>query len=206
MAYDKRPTTERFSDPITVFDHELAKISNLKARKTVAAMLRVSPAEFWIAPSAYSGRYHDPTEFGQGGQILHTKRVFRSLMVILDSFTEEMNDDEMDDQLCAALIHDVLAGSTGSSDHVSTYRIYFDEHLPENIKKLDWWESICEVASHHMGRWPPTAHKRLYPAWHLEDLGNVHPAKEWLLHLADMQATKNNGMPILKECDYQIRR
>ena len=38
MAWDKRPTTVRFSDPMTVFEHELSKIKDLKARKTVIGM------------------------------------------------------------------------------------------------------------------------------------------------------------------------
>ena len=205
MVDYNQKSKDRFVQPQEVFSHELAKIQDRKARATVIGMLKVAPEEFWFAPSAFSGKYHSPDEFGLGGQVLHTKRVFRSLMVILDAMARELDDDEMDEQLCAALIHDVMAGSTGSSDHVSQYQDYFTKHLAQGIKDLQWWEGICEVASHHMGRWPPNAHKHLYPGWGTPDSDRC-PAYEWLLHLADMQATKNNGMPILKEHDYQIRR
>ena len=202
VNYDQA-SKDRFTDPQVVFRHELSKIHNSKARATVIAMLEAAPEEFWFAPSAFSGKYHSPDEFGMGGQVLHTRRVFRSLMVILDAMIEELNDDEIDEQLCAALIHDTLAGSTGSSDHVSQYDSYYS-CLSQKIKDMDWWEGICDTASHHMGRWPPTAHKRLHPTWHFE--GGVSPGIEWYLHLADMQATKANSMPILKEHDYQLVR
>ena len=194
MVYDKRPSKERFSDPRTVFEHELSKIQNSKARATVIGMLDVAPAEFWFAPSAFSGKYHSPDEFGMGGQVLHTKRVFYQMMVLLDAEAPEFDDNHMDEYLCAALIHDTLAGSTGSSDHVSTIASYYGKHLPENVKSHLWWEGICGVAQYHMGRWTPKA------------LGESEWPDNVLLHYADMVATKSNGLPILKEHDYQIRR
>lgn len=195
---------DRFVQPHEVFNHELAKIRDSTARATVIAMLKAAPEEFWFAPSAFSGKYHSPDEFGLGGQVLHTKRVFRSLMVLCDALARELSDDDMDELLCAALIHDTMAGSTGSSDHVSQYRDYYGEKLSESVKKLNWWEGICDAAEHHMGRWPPNKHPGLYPSWDLT--GEGCPAYEWLVHIADMQATKANGMPILKEFDYSIRR
>ncbi len=193
MAWDSRPTMKRFTDPTTVFEHELAKIKNLKARKTVIGMLAVAPAEFWIAPSAYGGKYHSPDEFGMGGQVLHTKRVFYQLMVLLASRAPLLDDESMDELLCAALIHDTLAGSTGGPDHVSTIVNYYSGKLTENITKHDWWEGICVMAQGHMGRWCPMG---LVPTQ--ED--------EWLIHYADMISTNSNGLPILKEHDYNIRR
>jgi hypothetical protein len=187
-----------------VFDHELFKIRDSKAKATIIAMLKAAPEEFWFAPSAFSGKYHDPIEFNMGGQVLHTKRVFRSLMILIDALAKELNDEEMDELMCAALIHDTLAGSTGSSDHVSQYRDYYGEKLPDGIKDLEWWEGICDTAEHHMGRWSPNNHPDLYPKWYSGDEGGC-PAYDWLVHLADMQATKANGMPILKEADYNIR-
>ena len=192
MVDYNQASKDRFTDPGTVFRHELTKIYDSKARATVIAMLKVAPEEFWYAPSAFSGRNHEPVEFDMGGQVMHTRRVFRSLMVILDGRAEHFGDREMDEMLCAALIHDTLAGSTGSSDHVSTILEYYGANLDESVKGYKWWEGICEVAQHHMGRWSP---KGLKP----------ESEAEWALHEADMQATKNNGMPILKEHDYNIQ-
>jgi len=191
MVDYNQPSKERFTDPTVVFRHELMKIKDPKARKTVIAMLNAAPEEFWFAPSAFSGKYHSPDEFGLGGQCLHTKRVFRSLMVILDARAEYFDDDMMDEVLCAALIHDTLAGSTGSSDHVSGIYNYYNDHLKGVDDK--WWEGICEVAQSHMGRWSP---KTLKP----------ETDSEWALHEADMIATKFNNLSILKEHDYSIRR
>lgn len=193
MVDYNQASKDRFTDPGVVFRHELSKIQNSKARATVIGMLTAAPEEFWFAPSSYTGRWHSPDEFGMGGQPLHTRRVFRALMVILDARTEQFDDDEMDNILCAALIHDTLAGSTGSSDHVSGILDYYADNLSETVKGYLWWEGICDIAMCHMGRWSPKVLKPVSEA-------------EWALHEADMQATKNNGMPILKEHDYQIRR
>ena len=194
MVDYNQKSKDRFVDPNEVFSHELPKIHDLKARKTVIAMLNAAPEEFWFAPSAFSGKYHSPDEFGLGGQVLHTKRVFYQMMVLLCAEAPEFTDKEMDEHMCAALIHDTLAGSTGSNDHVSTIVSYYSSHLPQKILDILWWEGICNVATYHMGRWTPKA------------LGPTEWPDNVLLHYADMIATNSNSLPILKEHDYTIRR
>ena len=193
MVDYSKPSRERFTDPGVVFRHELSKIKDSKARNTAIGMLNAAPEEFWFAPSAFSGKYHSPDEFGMGGQVLHTKRVFRSLMVILDARAEQFDDESMYEVLCSALIHDTLAGSTGGPDHSTPILSYYEKHLPKNVKEYLWWEGICEIAQHHMGRWSP---KGLAP----------NSIVEWALHEADMFATKFDGLQILKEHDYDIGR
>lgn len=201
MAYDERPTKVRFTDYGTVFDHELSKLRDLNVEKAVRLMLKAAPDEFWYGPSSYSGKYHDPSEFGLGGNVMHTKRVFRSLMVIEDAFYQRFEPFDKpayvrDCLLAAALVHDTLQGSTGSSDHVTSFVDYYSTNVildgrdPVKMAVMD----IAEIAQHHMGRWSP---KELVP--------EEHDWVAWALHTADMQATKNNHMPILKEQDYEIR-
>jgi hypothetical protein len=152
-------------------------------------MLEAAPEEFWFAPSSYSGKYHSPDEFGMGGHVVHTKRVFRALMVLLDAEAETFDDTAMDRMLAAALVHDTLAGSTGSSDHVSTLRSYYGERVLIHPDV----EMIADLAEHHMGRWSPPG---LKPG----------ETEEWLIHYADMVATKFDSLQILKDKDYSIRR
>ena len=201
MTYDNRPTKVRFTDYGTVFDHELSKIRDENVMKAVRLMLHAAPEEFWFGPSSYSGKYHDPSEFGFGGNVLHTKRVFRSLMVIEDAFYQRFEALDKpsyvrDCLLAAALVHDTLQGSTGSSDHVSTFMDYYSKHVeldgrdPVKMAVMD----ICEIAQSHMGRWSP---KELVP--------EEHEWVQWALHTADMFATKFDGLQILKEHDYEIR-
>jgi hypothetical protein len=121
-------------------------------------------------------------------------------MVLVDAAYERFEEFEnpaylRDVVLAAALIHDTLAGSTGSSDHVSTLVDYYSEHIdldgrdPVKQTAMD----IAELAESHMGRWSP--YPELVPdTW-----------VRWLLHYADMIATKFNGLDILKEHDYDIR-
>lgn len=194
MVY--KPTMERFSDPNVVFRHELAKIKGTPKR-VVLEMLREAPKEFWIAPSSYSGKYHSPDEFGIGGQVLHTKRVFRALMVLLDAAYEEMADEDRNLCMAAALVHDTLAGSTGSGDHVSTFTAYYMGKIVEcgwkNFTK--WVGPICKIVEQHAGRWTP---EPLVDVEYDEDTVRC----QWLLHYADMIATKFDSIDILKEHDY----
>lgn len=193
MAWNIKPSKDRFSDLNTAFERELSKIKDQNCRKTVVEMLRVAPEEFWFGPSSYSGKYHSADEFGMGGNVLHTRRVFRALMVLLDAAYEKMDDDLRDEAMAAALVHDTLQGSTGSADHVSSFESYYDEHLDEDTKELKWWRGIVNIANHHMGRWSP---ELLRPAG----------ITQWLLHQADMVATKFDHLQILKDKDYNLRK
>lgn len=206
MVNYNQPSKERFADPREVFNHELTKINDMEARQTIVAMLEAAPEEFWFAPSAFSGKYHSPDEFGLGGQVLHTKRVFRVLMVLCDAHIRDLSDEDIDELLCAALLHDTMAGSTGSPDHVSQYASYYADKLSDEIKKLNWWDGIIDAAEHHMGRWPPNKHPGLYPKWYVDPADEVCPGYDWFLHEADIIATKFDGLQILKDKDYSIRR
>ena len=189
-----QPTKDRFSDPTVVFRNELAKIKTTSVKRAVLWMLRKSPEEFWYAPSSYSGRYHSPDEFGIGGQVLHTKRVFYQAMVLSDAAYEEMDTTDRDILYAAALVHDTLAGSTGSGDHVSTFvEYYYDrDYTHELIVSL-----ICQAVEQHAGRWTPEPLKLTSYTEEMEFI-------QTLLHYADMIATKNNSTHILKEKDYPL--
>src|SRR5688572_21542328 len=83
---------------------------------------------FWEIPSVFSEEYNPPDEHTVGGNVLHTKRVFRVCVLLSDSHLLEPM--ERDCLLAAALLHDVTKGVMTDSLPA------FDEFHPYTVDRF----------------------------------------------------------------------
>lgn len=151
---------------------------------------------FWIIPSSFSEDYYPPDEYDVGGNVLHTKRVFRICAILSDSHI--LTSIERDILFAAALLHDVTKGIVTGPDALPIY----DEFHPytvdrfvrqvkaedeirgaENESTMLFLEEehatrILRIIRCHKGIWSPIP--ETYP---LNDL-------EMILYTADTIATK----------------
>ena len=63
---------------------------------------------FWKIPSSFSGHHHPPDEHGEGGNVLHTKRVVRIVKYLAEA--QERDQFETDQLIAAAILHDLTKG------------------------------------------------------------------------------------------------
>jgi 23S rRNA maturation-related 3'-5' exoribonuclease YhaM len=83
---------------------EVGLITDQGIRLFTRALLLEAPESFWEAPSSITKKHHPPDEHGVAGNILHTKRVVRN--VVLLSRAQQRPLLEEDIVIAAALLHD----------------------------------------------------------------------------------------------------
>lgn len=129
--------------------------------------------DFWKIPSSFSGKYHPADEHGEGGNVLHTKRVVRAAKVLGDSYS--LSDEDRDIVYAACILHDVTKGvKNGAEDccrydpmHPYTVGILVQK-MQEHDKKYatenqsstlflseDTVQSILRLVRCHLGPWSP---------------------------------------------------
>lgn len=86
---------------------EIDLIVNESIRSFVRSVLLKADI-FWLIPASFSGKHHPPDEHGEGGNVLHTKRVTRVVRLICES--QERDQFETDMMLAAAILHDLTKG------------------------------------------------------------------------------------------------
>ncbi len=174
---------------------EIAEIEDQSIRLFVRAVLLAVDDHFWSGPSSTSGKYHPPDESGEGGLILHTKRVVRAADFLCSS--QERTSLERDMIIAACILHDITknvkwqdgtlhydsmhpySASTFIRDlrladeenesRVGSTTIYIDDLILYQIIKM----IRC-----HLGPWSPVP----------ETMPTV--TSEWIVHLADNMATQ----------------
>lgn len=83
---------------------EISIIQNPDIRGFVRAIL-YAVDHFWSAPASASVEDHPLDEAAEGGLVLHTKRVIRTVLLLAES--QLRSSEEIDLLLAAALLHDV---------------------------------------------------------------------------------------------------
>ena len=174
---------------------EINYIENDEVKSFVRSVM-LKAKSFWTIPSSFSGKYHPPDEHGEGGNLLHTKRVVRVARSICDSYT--VTSDERDMVMAACLLHDVTKGISSSDDdmfHYDPMHPYTVEALVKKAIEYDKEYStdgssttlfLNEEAVHtilrlvrcHLGPWSPVP--ETYPITYLD----------YIVHLADNIASK----------------
>lgn len=85
---------------------------------------------FWEIPSVFSEVDNPPDEHDIGGQVLHTKRVFRICQLICESYTGILSSTDKDVVLAAALLHGVTKGVLMNGTPT------FDEFYPYTVDRF----------------------------------------------------------------------
>jgi hypothetical protein len=168
-----------------VFESELWLIWDAEIREFIATVLAGAPRYFWTIPSSMSGYNHPLDERGDGGRVLHTKRVVRLASEYGNLFGLSRQDKDI--IIAAALIHDIVVNGTTNEPLPHMWR-HHDVELREYLKT---WrrlegdprrEMIVLACEGHMGRFGSTG-KPPTPG----SLG-------YILHMADATA----AMPFVK--------
>jgi hypothetical protein len=151
---------------------------------------------FWKIPSSFSGKYHPSDEHGEGGNVLHTKRVVRIAWYMSESYS--LSQEEKDIVIAACLLHDLCKGvHQGGSDDcrydpMHPYTVgNFISSCQEKDKKFasesesstlflseDIVQSILRLVRCHLGPWSPIP--ETYPITYLD----------YIVHLSDNIASK----------------
>lgn len=171
---------------------EINTIVDQGVRLFTRAMLLGAPPIFWIMPSSKSGKYHPPDEHGEGGNVLHTKRVVRMVALMCDA--QDREQFERDIAISAAILHDItkfVHREDGESyyDPFHPYtvdKLYNTIRDSESVQELDivvrsttllcdeaYVFEILRAIRCHLGPWSPIP--ETYPTSSLE----------WFIHLAD---------------------
>lgn len=116
---------------------ELDRIENQDIRQFTRAIL-LKATGFWYAPSSHESSYYPPDESMEGGLVLHTQRVFRTIEIL--GVLYALDSLELDKLKSAALLHDVTKVATLSRktkpvfDYMHPYTV---DGLYNMVKKDD---------------------------------------------------------------------
>ncbi len=167
VEYEKPTELKRYS--ASDFEKELLKIPDEEVRMWTKTALENAPDSFWGDPASKSGRYHPIDECAWGGRVIHTKRAFCVMEILVDSERDKLGDCIGSFCLSAILLHDVCSGHTHPED---VYPYYRDKLGQEFVDK---YPIIMNMVKSHMGRWGKQRPRTL---------------EECLVHYADNVASK----------------
>lgn len=123
-------------DKLDRFQIELELISDINIRKLVeSSLLAADP--FWVSPASFAPLDHPKDEYGTEGLMLHTKRVLKTLTVLLE--TVVLNTHEQDCLLAAAFLHDITKAVWANEDKTAV--IHDDFHCYTVDAFLKWAQS-----------------------------------------------------------------
>lgn len=100
---------------------------------------------FWISPATLDKQTHPPDEWGTGGLVLHTKRVVRVSLILVNTF--ECSPYELDVLTAAAILHDV----TKAVYKTETNEIFHDMMHPYTVDSFveycrDYDEKVADAS------------------------------------------------------------
>ena len=126
-------------------------IFNPTIRDFVLNMLSCAPEGFFERPA--STRHHPLDERGESGNILHTIRVVKMVLVMTDISTTA--GIEKDVLIASAILHDLCRhGLDGGSEHSHKDHPRLVRRLAEKHGfSCDHYDLIMRIIGNHMGRW-----------------------------------------------------
>lgn len=174
---------------------EVNLIQDYGARLFVRSLLFKAPKAFWIGAASASGKWHPPDERGEGGNVLHTKRVVRIVRFLAEA--QDRSQYQTDILTAAAILHDLLkniewADGTLHNDRMHPYTVdaFVDWARGEDKKyssevsdstlyiEETMMHEILRLVRCHMGMWSPIP--ETIPITQMD----------WTLHIADMIGAK----------------
>ena len=118
---------------ITGLEQEIELISDPNIKKFVRYLLKHAPA-FWKAPGSQTADAHPPDEELEGGLVLHTKRVVRTVMLLAMTVESDKQND-FDCVVAAAILHDISKYMLDET----TGEFLFDPMHPYTVDRyVDW--------------------------------------------------------------------
>lgn len=169
-----------------LFAYEVAQIDDDKIKNFVIDTLNeVNPEQSWTSASS-TGKYHPEFANGEGGLVRHTKVVVKNIMELIDAVPNVEN--EKDELIAAAIIHDMWKYPKGNE---SEYTAFDHPMLAAEYCKEKGFDTIARLVAAHQG-----IHNK---STYIPNFENETPKKfdEWLLHIADMFASR-----IYLKCDF----
>lgn len=158
--------------------------------KLTASVLAQAPESFWTAPSSTSGKYHPADELGQGGLVLHTRKVFALARLLMLAYRIGPASRTYSVILAAALLHDawkVLPGERYSRfEHPLLASAVIQDCATQQgfSAKSKALADLLHCVESHMGIWNTNKHAE----------GIILPLPETdaalVLHLADFIASR----------------
>lgn len=159
---------------------EIDLIDDGAVKHFVRQVLLSADPHFWTIPSSFSGKHHPADEHGEGGNVLHTKRVVRACKLICES--QERGPFETDIMIAAAILHDLTKGIKKGEefeyDPLHPYTVDWRALKVDTVLEDEFVQQILRLIRTHLGIWSPIP--ETIPMSSLE----------WSLHLADNLASK----------------
>ena len=158
-------------------DEELAQIQNPSIRLFVTKALEHVPEYFWHVPASASGRFHPLDTLGDGGLVLHTKRVVYLATEVAKVF--KIEGEKLDVLRAAAILHDSFKNGLVDEDHTEEDHPLIVRHqLKDLASETPYFEEIMNAIECHQGLWGP------------QPLRMPKNPLEWSLHIADFIASR----------------
>lgn len=170
----------------------ITEIKHAGLRELTEKTLEAAPAAFRQAPASTSGKYHHADECAPGGLVLHTRRVYRVALDLLQMYGISESAPMYSVCQAAALLHDCCKvqtlGEHSRFDHplqaaelVRSIAPQVQQRVPAHLL-----HDLCGAISAHMGRWSTSTYA---PGIKLP---RPNTATEWLVHQADYLASRKH--------------
>ncbi len=158
-------------------DEELEQLQDPSIRLFVTKALERVPDYFWHVPASASGRFHPLDTLGDGGLVLHTKRVVYLVTEIAKVF--KLDGVKLDILRAAAMLHDSFKNGIADEDHTEEDHPLIVRHQLKDLEsETHHFEEIMGAIERHQGLWGP------------QPLRMPKTSLEWCLHIADFVASR----------------
>ena len=178
---------------IKIFEPILCKFETEDMKRYCEDMIENIPDYIFTIPSSTSLKYHNKTQCGSHGQILHILMFGEIMNYILglEYATEKIPDAKKRDCLrCTSIFHDAIkCGLNGSQYTVHNHPILAGEwvrntSVEHDIDK-DTKEYIAGLCESHSGQWCSSNRSKVV-------LPKPENNEQFLVHLCDYLASRNN--------------
>jgi hypothetical protein len=125
-------------------DEEVGQIDDPSIRLFVTKALEQVPSYFWHVPASASGRFHPLDTLGEGGLVLHTKRVVYLATEIAKIF--KIDEAKLDVLRAAAILHDSFKNGLVDEDRTEADHPLIVRHQLKDMprKPLEWSLHIAD--------------------------------------------------------------
>jgi len=172
---------------IGLFGDELALIKNGMIRRFVKEVFKYIPDHGFTIASSTTGKYHLPDENEYMGNVVHSKRVVKWVLLMARAY-EITKQLDLDILVASAIIHDLGKAGFGEKSSLHTVRNHASimmDPIEKAAKSVNLAPATKEIIKgcvlYHNGIW--TEKKFAKPRLEFTRL-------EWCLHMADYTTSK----------------
>jgi hypothetical protein len=135
----------------TILDQQVDSITNQELKELVYKILENLPSGFWTREC--SKAYHPADERGEAGNLLHSLRVARVAMKLMEPTQTSQEDREL--LKAASLLHDCIRhGLTGTAPYsVKDHPELVRQFIKDKNLECELSDKLCKVIETHMGPW-----------------------------------------------------